>query len=72
MFRRIMMDNERNELDFRAVSEGCPWRYHGKGFSKCRPVELQIRTTGVAAKLKDCEQKVCPMMHFKKHFARTF
>ena len=82
MFRRIMMDNERNELDFREVSRDCPWRFHSKspfpnkeapdggGFSKCRPIEFQFRVTGVMARLKDCTQKNCPLMHFKIFFAR--
>lgn len=67
---RQMMDHEKNQMDFEAVSELCPWRYHGANFSKCRPIEFQFRVTGVMARLRDCEQKNCPLMHFKKFFGR--
>jgi hypothetical protein len=74
--RKTMMDDKKNQMDFDAVSELCPWRYHGANFSKCRPIEFQfsdwinMRVTGAMSKLKDCKQKNCPLMHFKKYFGR--
>ena len=62
---RLMMDAERNQMDFDTVSETCPWKFT----SKCRPTEFKFRINGVMAKLKDCTQKNCPIMHFKKFFA---
>lgn len=64
-----MMDDKRNQMNFDIVSKDCPWRFHGKDFSKCRPTILTIRTKDVAAKLNDCTQKNCPIMHFQKYFA---
>ena len=71
---KLMMDAERNQRDFDNVSEGCPWRIYSKSpfpggdFSKCRPIEFKFRINGVMAKLQDCTQKNCPIMHFKKYF----
>lgn len=74
--RHFITDLERNQRDFEAVSEDCPWRFYSKSpfpggdFSKCRPIEFRFRINGVMATLKDCTQKNCPMMHFKKYFMR--
>jgi len=64
--RGIRMDHEKNQMDFDAVREDCPWRYG----DKCRPIEFRFRIIGISATLKDCEQKQCAIMHFKKHFGR--
>lgn len=64
-----IMDDKRNQMNFDVVSKDCPWRFHGKKFSKCRPTELKIRTKDVAATLKDCKQENCSVMHFQKYFS---
>ena len=64
-----IMDDKRNQMNFDIVSEDCPWRFHGKKFSRCRPVRWHVRGKDFSATLKDCTQKNCPIMHFQKYFA---
>lgn len=66
------MDDRRNQMDFDLISSDCPWRFDGKDFAKCRPVVFKVTGMDFMAKLTDCKQKNCPIMHFKKYFTRTY